>query len=1059
MNIRNLSLDNLAQILSYLPPKDLGEIIPTIDTYINGITKVKRPADWLWEEKLKRHFPWAHKQVIENNAKQQNNQDIHWKELFWKSYDKDAECIQKSIQSILDESFRIPFGRPFGKSLDLDKNEIKERVSKAARIIKKMFSYATEGHYDAFKKMLSLFSLPSAYYTSSLRLQLLLYTKNSNNETLLHCIQANDYFSNTMLNEIYNKIIEPYFLIRGKGTLHAEYTPLQWAILCRQPESVLKDLIKNENNKEMIVESLCLAASMGNCTAISVICNANKDDGIINSSANEDDDMVNSSDKHGMKPIHYAAKGGHIDAIKLLLYHQANIKLTDNAGKNTLLYAVENASIDTIQFLLKDAIQVDPNTANEDKLKVFYNFYNAVTRYNETVFDHAVVRGDFAIFQLLINNQNTDKTLLNVKHRFDEKTLLHYAMEYADDPVEMIKLLLEHKADVNVIDKDNGTPLHLAIKLGHIEIVKLLLANKADVNVFSNESTAPLYLAIQHGNKNINITKSIEMIKLLLANKADVNTVLKYGYTSLYYAISYDIQIVRLLLANKANVDIVDNDGYTLLHLLVLVNQYGNKNTKAIIDMGDLLLENKLNVNAVANNGETPLHCATLYGHIEIVKLLLDNKANVNAVNNDGETPLHCAIRLGDIEKINLLLKHANETNLFSSIEKINLLLENANETNLHTVMIQNRIIQAYRDHSIIQLLNTHRILSFQHAVQDGNVKEVLQFIANKGDFNIKDDEGNTVLHLAACNGKAETVDILLKHGADIHAQNRKGDTPLDMVINRHLFNLTLPQGEQAKVIALLISASLQERKIKKFATTHFENKNNQRFFLEEVRVVLQKTNQPLTSACEHAYRERTKQLIDETANILPLNEQEVFIKQANKRLKKPIQGTFEKEVVGRTYDQIILNRVLSQHKKSVPANFQAQFVNIAKANILKLDHWEQNEEKWKDTISDTTNLIKEKYRFVQFLTNEYNRIKNDLTGFMNDPTKTQNKLDVIKEYILLLKSDEKNALIDSIEKLNQIKNILLTLKDFTGSRNRFFTRESDAAQHLESNFTRKMGI
>jgi ankyrin repeat protein len=46
----------------------------------------------------------------------------------------------------------------------------------------------------------------------------------------------------------------------------------------------------------------------------------------------------------------------------------------------------------------------------------------------------------------------------------------------------VVKLLLEHKADVNAKDRDGETALHGAASRGHEALVKLLLEHKADVN-------------------------------------------------------------------------------------------------------------------------------------------------------------------------------------------------------------------------------------------------------------------------------------------------------------------------------------------------------------------------------------------------------------------------------------------------------------------------------------------------------------------------------------------------------------------------------------------------
>jgi hypothetical protein len=75
--------------------------------------------------------------------------------------------------------------------------------------------------------------------------------------------------------------------------------------------------------------------------------------------------------------------------------------------------------------------------------------------------------------------------------------------------IEIVKLLLDKGADVNLTDKYGNTPLHLAASDGHIEIVKLLLEKGSDVNSKRrNDGTTPLYWAALNGH--------IEIVKLLL---------------------------------------------------------------------------------------------------------------------------------------------------------------------------------------------------------------------------------------------------------------------------------------------------------------------------------------------------------------------------------------------------------------------------------------------------------------------------------------------------------------------------------------------------------------
>ena len=93
------------------------------------------------------------------------------------------------------------------------------------------------------------------------------------------------------------------------------------------------------------------------------------------------------------------------------------------------------------------------------------------------------------------------------------------------DNIELVKLLLEHGADVNIKDDvDRKTPLYNACYKNKLNIAKLLLKHGADVNIKDGYGLTPLYNACYYNN--------IELIKLLLEHGAgkdlDVNNLPDY---------------------------------------------------------------------------------------------------------------------------------------------------------------------------------------------------------------------------------------------------------------------------------------------------------------------------------------------------------------------------------------------------------------------------------------------------------------------------------------------------------------------------------------------------
>uniref|UniRef100_A0A3B4ZCS6 Si:ch211-1o7.2 n=1 Tax=Stegastes partitus TaxID=144197 RepID=A0A3B4ZCS6_9TELE len=77
-----------------------------------------------------------------------------------------------------------------------------------------------------------------------------------------------------------------------------------------------------------------------------------------------------------------------------------------------------------------------------------------------------------------------------------------------------------------------------------------------------------------------------------------------------------------------------------------------------------------------------------------------------------------------------------------------------------------------------------HVVLTFQSSP---NTSACLRYLLeHEADANRTTDSGQTPLHLAASEGLLECVEILVKAGADVLAQDSTGLTPLDFARIRH---------------------------------------------------------------------------------------------------------------------------------------------------------------------------------------------------------------------------------------------------------------------------------
>ena len=90
---------------------------------------------------------------------------------------------------------------------------------------------------------------------------------------------------------------------------------------------------------------------------------------------------------------------------------------------------------------------------------------------------------------------------------------------------DIVEILIENNADVNVSNGIDGTPLFLAMKNNHKEIVKVLLENNANVNAVNYDGWTPIQWAIKQGFWT---GYDLELINLLLRYNADVNMWTQY---------------------------------------------------------------------------------------------------------------------------------------------------------------------------------------------------------------------------------------------------------------------------------------------------------------------------------------------------------------------------------------------------------------------------------------------------------------------------------------------------------------------------------------------------
>jgi ankyrin repeat protein len=250
---------------------------------------------------------------------------------------------------------------------------------------------------------------------------------------------------------------------------------------------------------------------------------------------------------------------------------------------------------------------------------------------------------------------------------------------------ECIKLLLDKGADLNQVDDEGLTALHLCVAARNTAAASMLLACGAIVDSHAyGGGVTPLQEAARKGNH--------EYLRLLLEKGANVH----YAHDSnsktalMYAAVGGNVECVRLLLDARANLESRSTQGNTALGYAIIkgyhecaalmlnrgadlhqaANNFGitlltlaakNGRTKCL----RLLLDRGITVNQTSASFHTPdmgaLIQAGLNGHLDCLNLLLAAGANIEYTDADGYTALFAAVENGHTECVNMLLdKHAN---------------------------------------------------------------------------------------------------------------------------------------------------------------------------------------------------------------------------------------------------------------------------------------------------------------------------------------------------------------------------------------------------------------
>ena len=507
----------------------------------------------------------------------------------------------------------------------------------------------------------------------------------------------------------------------------------------------------------------------------------------------------NETDPDGATPLAWAALRANPEIAALLLQAKADPNRANELGIGPLSLAISNCSTPLVTQLL--AHGANPNLPREN---------------GETPLMTAARLGRPDMMKLLL--------LKGAKVNASDKKYGQTALMWAAGNPAAVSLLLEYGADIHAttttwdvkytiyipttatlgktgipwnnegdyIAKKGGlNALFFAVQKNDLVSAKGLLEAGLDANSTAADGTTPLLASLYKWDQpkatfvpgkggpatagsSQRFSPNVAMANILLDRGATVKVVDGAGYTPLHGAALAVAKAARsgtrqkgaygqnaAALALGTDEDAADNLKDALALVQRLLQAGADPNRQTIYPTGGPAGDVRINP---APPGSSPMHIAASSNSVELVRLLADRGGNPNLHRKDGHTPFSVAVLAADMAIVpEMVARGADVKARWSPQDKI------PDPVEAITLARQNQ----------------------------------------------------TILHLAAIEGKPELLEFLHSKGAPLEAKNAQGETPVDLADSQERYREAIQRqgtdGDPA-LLAKVVRKTLGTDTLKKLA-------------------------------------------------------------------------------------------------------------------------------------------------------------------------------------------------------------------------------------------------
>ena len=532
---------------------------------------------------------------------------------------------------------------------------------------------------------------------------------------------------------------------------------------------------------------------------------------------------VNASNQFKRSPLYYAAKTeDHADLVSYLISLGADVNARDVMGVSPLAATCWHDNADVASCIVDSG--ADVNILDKDgSTPLIQACSNTSTRVATILLEagcdlnHKTTSGVTALIAALPSSYKIDVS---------KKKL--------SDIIDLMRKLIRHGSDVNQVDHQGNTALHLAVEQDQLHATCVLMQNKCNLYTRNESGMTAFDLAINPGKPLYRIaiciilhgcdifrltreeTQSTTRIGLLsnflresILSSSHLTTegfllrdlIMNELEESQFYTnlsnifksnqLNYPVRLTRLcrgvirrcmdvsMLTNISNLYLPNALSkfvtYGMCSNLTEIEKLFDIHTAVgegdLTTVDELLTENNLNY---AIFGRTLLETAVESGDAKMVETLIKCGTNISARNLERDTMLHVAARSGSEDIVKLLLEEGCK----------------------------------------LHLENRRGNLALHEACKFGNLHLLKHLVTNEVESgNVCDYEGFYPLHYACANAHVESVKLLVENKVALDVVDKFGFTALHVCASRGCLylkeNIPLPGLFDSELVMNLVTTKI----------------------------------------------------------------------------------------------------------------------------------------------------------------------------------------------------------------------------------------------------------